>query len=1291
MIVPGHASEDEQTRLWLRQRSMAQAMQNPTPIALAHRWQVFERIYQLVRPIPGGHYDASIARPSDDLLHDARSMGIRVQYAAEPSAVGRAIEVFWWDIRRDVSPHNLWKVHQMNDAVYTSAYFPMSHRHFLITTDWERHCRPGKVPLAVEITWHHGFSKESGLVRPWLPRALTTVAFLESLHVLSACTSTHRCHIHLNGIYWSRRWMHFTPGSYVHLEAFQIARPLDTESEDELPRPMAGPGSEGSSTWTSSSTSQVTIDELYLGDAFLTDFLVVFRPAGAFPRPLQLVQAIQSTDPNNLVVVMQHWNDLRYNLWSIKSIHPTYDADYPQSDDAHLYVLVAPCDLHGPLFQVGLNVVQTRTAFYRAVVFAPYVSREDILKTNQLETFCQSRLDSSNCRVYVNGLLLPPQTTRAVQHGDYIRTMIDVDVDEAIEEQIAAAFHVPSDSAGLTHLNDVSLGILAHGSVGQPQIAMQPPRPSQAPTTGAQHHVSIAEISQSTGPGDHADYWVFMAVLMYGAAMIMGRFLHQDKIRGVLKRKRHRLDRQPCNGRIIMTFTFVYMLIGADAIAINARVLTAASPLQHDLPPSTDGTFSATYVDGALKSLPFERPPDAGLPPPGNPLFGKELQDEYDLRCTYYLEQCRTNLTEVLVQRICFFIEGLALRKAMRAMSVTSSNHGKCVLRLEEWLPPVCTETVSPFVAQLDSLPQVQDHDTPFVAQTPAQTVHSPSVLSGDPDLDDCNSFSSVPSLNISGSDRALDDLLTPWDTTSPPNLENDFEDVLGSIAALPIVDADSLEELFVYTDGSHGDSSRDVSTTWAFCILGYIDGQLRVVDWFCDFISMDPLDSQWIGAIQDSIRCGEASALLFAALWILQANVAGTCTIFSDSLTTLSSALGKFGFGQADPLMMRLRALFQFVQQASPTTTLKHVKAHSGVVGNEFADRLAVKLREGMISSRPIPRHYAEWFHGNPPQIFIASFILDFSVRPQALPHFDGSSISLEQPKQPDEPPDWLRPDFVMEETTFTPACLQCCTYNVNTLKATGMVAFLRDQLRTKKIFLAGLQETRTSSSTTFDSDFIRLVAPSKQGLGGTELWISTSLPFGWHDQKPAFFGRDQLQVLFFESEILLATLDFGSFKLLCAVAHGPHRGHKTEYIQTWWNDFQLLCKKHRHVGPLLVFIDANAGVGPSPPHFGDLHSQTWDVAGQCMLTFCRDLHLCAPSTFVETHSGDSATWHSHKLNCTGSRNDYILVSLKISHHWGSTWVDRFLDSGHAPLCLVSYFLVSHAQSASKVPSTKF
>ena len=218
--------------------------------------------------------------------------------------------------------------------------------------------------------------------------------------------------------------------------------------------------------------------------------------------------------------------------------------------------------------------------------------------------------------------------------------------------------------------------------------------------------------------------------------------------------------------------------------------------------------------------------------------------------------------------------------------------------------------------------------------------------------------------------------------------------------------------------------------------------------------------------------------------------------------------------------------------------------------------------------------------------------------------------------------------------------------------------------------------------------------MAPAENGHGGTELWISTSLPYGWHEQQPVFFSREKLQVLHFEPEILLATLDFGSFKLLCAVAHGPHRGHKSEYIQGWWKEFQILCKKHRHIGPMVVFIDANAGVGHSPPHFGNAHPQTWDTAGKCMLSFCQELHLFALSTFEEVHFGDSATWHSHKVNCNGSRNDYILVSHKISHWWGSTWVDRFIDSGHARLdhsALVATFWCPLPSSPRKIVAPSF
>ena len=1068
-----HASEDEQTRQSLQQRRLAMTLQATPATGLAQRWHVFEQTYGLRRPPPGGHYDAAISRPQDELREVGHSYGIRIHFAAEPHGIETLIVQHWADVRREVSPHNQWRLHPMHDSAYASAYFPSSHRHYLLTMEWERHCRPNKRPIAVEVVWHHERGTESALARPWMIKDEPTVSFLEEMHLLQACTTSHRCHIFHNGAPYESSWMNLSPGDYVKIEAYKVEPPHDTDSEGELPMPIATADREESSSWTSSSTSTSTaeVDELHLENAFMSEALLIYRPLGRTPRPHYLIQAMHSTHVNNLVIVMQHWQDLRYHSWRLESVHHTYEADYPQSDAAHIFVVVALCDLPSPLHQVVLNVVQTTaTTLHRALAFSPYVDRAGILQANRLYNFCQQ--PRRGCRVYVNGQLIPEGTRRTITHGDYVRVSIPTHLDEDTECEVADSFQVPAQAEGLQQLDSVGLDLMHRGQVGQPQIVSNLPRPSQASSSREPTTDVVARNHEDVCVPDRADYWIFMATILYMAAIFLGRVIHQPMIKGKNKRRLRRADKAMSNSKILRTLTMAYLVSGANALAINARIEGHSGARGYDGMSTGHGT--TLYVNDVPENLPFALPPVAGLPPPGNPsTMSLRLAPDHHLQCTSLLEDSRTPSTELMLQQICFLIEALALRQAMNAFTQTSLSTGKYTLRLEEWLPPACTERfVSPSCEQPDSLPTAQDHVTSFVEQAPVQYMHAPTFLSGDPDVFGCNSKG--PYLNVSGVDGALDDLLAPWTSPLPPSLENEFENVFESLITLPLIEADALEELYIYTDGSHGASDHDLSTTWAFCILGYIDGKPRLVDWFGDFISIDPLDLHWIGAVQDGIHSGEASALVHAALWILQASVPGTCAMFSDSFSTLNSALGRFGFGQADPLMTRLRALFQFMQQATPNTTLKHVKAHSGVVGNEFADGLAVKIREGSLAPRPIPRHYAEWFHGNPPRVFMASFILDFSVRPQALPPFDGSCISLAHPELPDEPPHWLRSDVSQEDNNFKPACLQCCTYNVNTLKSSGLVAYLREQFQSKKLFLVGLQETRTSSPTTFDTNFI-------------------------------------------------------------------------------------------------------------------------------------------------------------------------------------------------------------------------
>ena len=314
-MLTATASEDDNVLQQLHQRRLAQVQQPqvPTPTPLDHRWANFEETYRLPRPDPGSYYDAAIARPDVILQHRGTSLSLRLHYAAEPHRYQTLIEGHWQDIFIDVSPNNEWRVHSMNEAAYGSSFFPAAYRHFILTTDWERHTCSGHRAIAVEVIWRTPNGESTVLMRPWIPTTTTTVGFLQALGLLHGCMTSHRCHATINGQTCVTRWVQFTHGTYVKVDAYPMQIPEDTESEGEEPAPIAGATFEDDATTTSRESSSNSIDPLYLDDAFITDTIVVHRPPGRVPRPLRLIQTVEHTDPNNLLVIMQHWNDLRYH------------------------------------------------------------------------------------------------------------------------------------------------------------------------------------------------------------------------------------------------------------------------------------------------------------------------------------------------------------------------------------------------------------------------------------------------------------------------------------------------------------------------------------------------------------------------------------------------------------------------------------------------------------------------------------------------------------------------------------------------------------------------------------------------------------------------------------------------------------------------------------------------------------------------------------------------------------------------------------------------------------------
>ena len=427
--------------------------------------------------------------------------------------------------------------------------------------------------------------------------------------------------------------------------------------------PIAGVVSDDTSSWTSSSTTEEMVDDLHLEDTFMSDALIIYRPLGRTMRPPYLIQAMHSTHINNLVVVMQHWQDLRYHPWRIESVHPTYGDEYPQSDETHIYVVVALCDLQSPLHQVVLNVVQTLdTTLQRALPLPPYVERDDILQANRVHEFC--RRPHHTCRVYKNGQLLPEGERRTVAHGDYIiRTTITNELDEAAESQLAESFQVSAQAEGLEQLDETGLAMLDNGRNGQPNIVDNRPRPSQASSNrGPNDQLIVANVDNPTAH-DRADYWTFMAVIMYVAAFLLGRQMYQPRAMGKTKRKLRRLDKTPSNAKILRTLTLVYLVVGAEALAINAREGRQFDGRQVE---DIEATTTPRVLEIAMSAHYLVcREPVEGLPPPGNPPHVEEVQLPLAPTPGSFLESSRTEIANSMVARICLLFEGMSLTRKL--------------------------------------------------------------------------------------------------------------------------------------------------------------------------------------------------------------------------------------------------------------------------------------------------------------------------------------------------------------------------------------------------------------------------------------------------------------------------------------------------------------------------------------------------------------------------------------------------------------------------------------------------
>ena len=264
----------------------------------------------------------------------------------------------------------------------------------------------------------------------------------------------------------------------------------------------------------------------------------------------------------------------------------------------------------------------------------------------------------------------------------------------------------------------------------------------------------------------------------------------------------------------------------------------------------------------------------------------------------------------------------------------------------------------------------------------------------------------------------------------------------------------------------------------------------------------------------------------------------------------------------------------------------------------------------------------------------------------------------------------DWL-PSVHNIETipnTSTTFHWKMLSYNVGSLKDKARVPYLRQQLDHYGIILSGLQETRTNYDETFDSTHLRFIATADKGVGGCELWVSTTIPFHSQDQQDYYFERKQFQSVHTDPQILVVNCDLPTWKLTFAVAHAPHSGKGNRHVSDWWISLARILKQYSTGRYCILFIDANAQPTEDKPHVGENADTQTNVCGKAFNECLRSHNLFLPATYPDMHTGPHDTWQAN----TGhgqARIDFIALPLDWLHLGVQSHVNLNIDSGVAGL----------------------
>ena len=1169
-------------------------------------------------------------------------------------AVGalRRVESYWDDLPAYDGDQLHWRAYPLHPSSEDSRTMEEANWRAIIVSNNEDVHMAQHVPMYYEIRYHIQKQTSIGTVEHgkaiYAPRLITAPNFLDMVNLLSLCIKQFRCVVSLDGVI-TPQLMHIKAGSFVVITLHMVELQRDSDEEMEEARPLPAADRDASSDTSASYESEHSAPHTptICGFADMVETYHIYRPDfhRGMPREIMFVD----TDQRSALFpeVGLKWPDVANIEWHLLPLPAAYRADHPAAQPCTTLLLHVPQDFVGTPHKRGIVIlfVYLHERSTRAYPISTPLRLHDLWRWAGIEVQC-IRATSWECYAFLNGDLILHGMDYPLNHGDYVRIQVEQARSRGDRNQLlplTADEHERKIDAQCAPEHDRWPQSL--------DIEERRPKPSSSTTTPMQ---------------DHAGYWICMAWMMMGAA---GALLRLQCRRKAKKRRRPNRDavRKP-----IRSIFYAYLLLSAQVGDSLQFALTGSSV------KTTVELYDENSEHSAILRLQshdaFER-----LPPPGNPCPGLELTETGKDMIGWINRIVSLELSKREIWRKLHYGGDGSIGPPFLPIATSHEDvSGK---------PFDFVDSGSQASLMTDKPTCERPMQRPTATAVPISLFDELSRTYG---LG--RNVVSVWGSDVKCHDRENVKCFThTWPRTNIPTLSHLHD---GHPCILPehldaVCHGEPPLEIALYTDGSYDSKHTEPNATWAFAIFAVHKTALHLLDWYGDFICLDPLDACWVGAQHDSIRSGEASALQWALLWLCAHGMHNTASLHSDVLSVLQAGTGQWTHHLEDAQMQRLRATFLLTTTIWKDRSLG-TPARKGAhrCGRKWSgrpycaqnsSRRTTPSRTTYTASSMVPRYTTEDIER-----------LDTLGRPVQAHPFSTD----DWPKAPSywaipaEMPKWIELPHSVEAAGNVH--LRCATFNVHTLRQRGAVSFLRQQCEEHMLHLIGLQETRTPDAVTIDTSYMRFVGSAISGNGGVELWVSKTQQL-CTDEGPTTLRREDVVVLHAESTLLIAKVRILGTVATCIVAYAPHRGHLRETISNWWTQLIILLKQYRCTPPFILMIDANATVAAQQPRIGEHGARDPDTAGTLFMHFCKTQEVALPCTFQNIHPGSTATMLESNALHQGTRNDYIGISQSLLDLCVASWVEPSMDAGHGKIDHLAVFLDIQwpIRTTTKRPST--